>query len=171
MKRLSTFLFLLLALTINSHSQSLQKLMIGKTGVTISAYCKMSFDMARSQDSSIVYNGECLNNKVNYGVICVKLLNPRADMDDATQLVGAYLDYLQKSFNITHVDANQQHLHLNKNENIRGMSESWSDAENNKWVVRGWTNGKFLVVMYTNSKEQPAASKVDPFLNGVIFPK
>src|SRR6478672_4414218 len=117
MKRLSTFLFLFLALIVSANSQALQKVMIGKTGVTINSYCKMNFDMARSQDSSIVYNGECMNSQVNYGVICVKLLNPRSNLDDATQLVGAYLDYLRKSFNITHADANQQHLRLNKDEN------------------------------------------------------
>lgn len=169
--RITLLPFLLLVSAVISFSQPLQKVMIGKTGVSISSYCKMNFDMSRSPDSSIVYNGECMSSQVNYGVICVKLLNSRTNLDDATQLVGAYLDYLRKSFNITHADANQQHLRLNKDENTRGMSENWSDAENNIWVVRGWTNGKFLVVLYTNSRKPVAASRIDPFLNGLSFPK
>ena len=42
-----------------------------------------------------------MNDSVSYGIICVKLLNPLADLTMAEDLLIAYSDYLKSSFSIT----------------------------------------------------------------------
>jgi hypothetical protein len=163
-------LFFMLAITTLSAAQSLQRVAVGKSGVSIGSSCKMSFDVSKSKDSSIVYNGECSNDGVTYGVICVKLLSPILDMDDAESVASDYLDYLHNSYNITHAEGFKKGLRLNKDENTRGINDQWGDAQKNVWMVRAWTNGKFITVVYANSKKPLVAAKIDAFLNSVRFP-
>ena len=162
------FSILLLAFGLPAAAQTAQRILIGKTGLTLNSPCRMKFDVSLSKDSSTVYNSECTSGGITYGVICVKLLNPRTDLDDAETLTAAYLDYLQSSFNITHAEGYEKGLRLNKDEKTRGISDNWSDANQLKWKVKGWTNGSFLVVLYASTQKMFTAA-VDAYLNSLRF--
>lgn len=151
-------------------SQAQKKIMIGNTAVSFSCPCQMSFDRSQSKDSSTVYNGECQTGELTFGVILVKLLHRRAELNEAEKITAEYLKYLNQSFNITHADGYQKGLRLNNNEKTRGIYDQWGDAQQNKWVVNAWTNGSFIAVLYIYGKKIPDVSSVT-FLNSLRFPQ
>jgi len=107
-----------------------------------------------SQDSSKVYTAECVKDEVHYGIICVKLLTPAVDLSSAEELVVSYLDYLKVDFEIASSAGYGKGHRLNSNENTRGITDYWTDKENVNWKVKAWTDSKFIVVLYANSKKE-----------------
>ena len=101
-----------------------------------------------SQDSSVIYNGECVSGDVSYGIICVKLLRSIVEMQLAEDMLIAYMDYLKQSFGITKAAGYGKGHRLNSNELTRGVLDYWQDRENNNWKVKGWRDGKVIAVLY-----------------------
>jgi len=131
-------------------------------------YCDMKFEISKSQDSSVVYAGECEKEGFNYGAICVKLSMPREDLDEAEGLLIAYLDYLKLSFGIKKsLGYGKGHL-LNKSNMTRGVLDYWEDTGQH-WKIKGWTDGKYIGVMYVYGKNTLPESKVNVFLDGLRF--
>jgi hypothetical protein len=152
------------------NAQALKKYAIGNSGCSIYMLCNPTrFDEAYSQDSSKVYTAECVNDEIRYGVICAKLLNPIHDLNTAEELVVSYLDFLKVDFEITSSAGYGKGHRLNNNENTRGIIDYWKDKENSNWKVKAWTDGKFIAVLYANSKKELPETKVDVFLNGLRF--
>ena len=167
-KPISIIISLLISTSV--FSQSLKKTAIGNSGCSLYSYCPLKIEMAASKDSSLIYTGECVIDAVSYGVICVKLLNPRSDLSQAEELLVAYLDYLKASFEITSAAGYGKGHRLNNNENTRGILDYWEDKEKNKWKVKAWTDGKFIGVMYVFSKKELPESKVNVFLESFRLP-
>ena len=53
----------------NGYTQSLKKYSISNSGCSLSIYCEPKFTVEKSNDSSLVYTGECVKDEVNYGVV------------------------------------------------------------------------------------------------------
>jgi hypothetical protein len=169
MKPLLLLLFSISLLYCNA--QSLKKYAISNSGCSVYTLCDPGrFDVDYSQDSSKVYTAECVKDEVHYGIICVKLLNPAVDLNTAEELVVSYLDYLKVDFEIASSAGYGKGHRLNSNENTRGILDYWKDKENVNWKVKAWTDSKFIVVLYANSKKELPETKADVFLNGLRFP-
>lgn len=160
----------LLLSVATAFSQSLKKIPIGKSGCDAYTFCEIKFEETKSQDSSTVYTGECVKEGVTYGVICVKLLTPLDNLSMGEDLLIAYLDYLKAGFSITKSAGYGRGHHLNNNENTRGILDYWEDEEKNNWKIKGWTDGKFIGVMYTYSQKELPETKINLFLDGFRLP-
>ena len=169
MKKAALF-FLFIGIVVCSSAQSLKKYPVGSSGCSVYLFCNPAFDESYSEDSSKVYTTECSKDSVYYGVICVKLLNAVTDINQAENLVVAYLDYLKKAFNIEHAVGYGKGNRLNNNENTRGVIDYWKDKDNNNWKVKAWTDGKFIGVMYAYAKKELPETKADVVLNSFRFP-
>ena len=169
MKRLAVFL-LPLFLSIGAQSQLIRKYPIGNSGCSIYTFCDYKFVVDYSEDSSKVYTAECVKDGMNWGVICVKLLNPVNDLDNAEDLMIQYIEYLKANFNIAKMAGMGKGLRLNNNENTRGVLDYWEDQDKNKWKYKAWTDGKFIGFIYVFSPKDLPETKVDVFLNGFRFP-
>jgi len=163
-------LFLFTAIIAGTSAQSFKKYPIGTSGCSVYLFCGPAFDEAYSEDSSKVYTGECAKDSVYYGTICVKLLNPVKDITQAEELVVAYLDFLKKSFSIEHAAGYGRGNRLNSNENTRGVIDYWQDKDKNNWKVKGWTDGKFIGIVYAYSIKELPEAKADVVLNSFRFP-
>lgn len=167
---------ILLTLTIiflssnNGFSQSLKKYPIGNSGCSLYIYCEPKFSVEKSNDSSLVYTGECIREDISYGVICVKLLTPVSDLTMAEDLVISYLDYLKESFEITGAAGYGKGQRLNNNEKTRGIIDYWEDKDKDKWKVKAWTDGKYIGFMYAYSKKEMPEQKVNIFLDSFRMP-
>ena len=169
MKNLLFPCFLLIASCCNA--QTFKKYPISNSGCSIYMYCEPPrFDIDKSEDSSLVYTSECPSDGVLYGVICIKLLEAVNDLTKAEELVSDYLDYLKLNFEIKKAVGYGKGHRLNNNENTRGMIDYWEDAQKNKWKVKGWTDGKFIGVLYAHSVKELPETKVDVFLNSFRLP-
>lgn len=171
MKKLLGFAIIITAgLTVNA--QGMKKLPVGKSGCSVYTFCTLSFkEPDFSQDSSLVYTSECFNkDSVNYGVICVKLKASVDNPDDAEGLLISYLDYLKTSFEITKSVGYGKGHRLKDNEATRGVIDYWEDKDGNNWKVKGWTDGKFIAVLYGYSVKELPEVKLNLFLDGFRFP-
>ena len=162
---------LLLLIGYTAFSQSLKKYPVSKSGCTYYNYCDAKFDISKSTDSSDIYTGECAIADVTYGIICVKLLNPVADLQMAEDLLIAYMDFLKQSFEIASAAGYGKGHRLNNNENTRGIIDYWKEKDNNNWKVKGWTDGKHIAVLYAYTLKTLAEQKVNVFLDGFRLPE
>lgn len=163
--------FLLLFLLVNSFAQDPSKVTISNTGCTVEVYCFPGrFDVYDIEDASTVYASDCEKDGVKYGIYCVKLKKPLMNLKAAEDTIIAYLDFLKLDFGIVKTKGYDKGHKLNKNDDTRGVYDTWEDGDNNKWKVRAWTNGTFICIMHMHSEKEMPDKKVDVFLNGLRFP-
>lgn len=173
MKRLLIQL-LLLAGFISAESQTIKKIAIknaeSESGCSVYSYCNFTFQTSYSEDSSLLYTGECSPDSVSYGLICIKLREPLPDLDASEEIVIKYLDFLKTNFSITKAAGYGKGHTLRNNENTRGVIDYWEDDKQNNWKVKAWTNNKYIVVLYAYSAKTLPDTKIDVYLNGLVFP-
>lgn len=169
MKPILSFVAALL-LTMTSSAQSLKKVYIGTFSVSYYAFCTPTFIKDYSQDSLLLYVGECEKDGVTYGVICVQFNETVSDMNQAEGMVVDYLDFLKKNFDITKSVGYGKGNHLGDNENTRGVTDYWEDKDKNNWKIKGWTDGKYIAVLYGYSAKELDETKLNIFLDSLKFP-
>jgi hypothetical protein len=151
------------------HSQVIKKYSIGDSGSSIYMLCEPMFKVNHSQDSSLVYTGDCQIDNVMYSLIFVKLLNQVDDLNLAESLLISYMDFLKKEFGILSAAGYGKGHRLNNDENTRGVIDYWKDEDGQNWKVKGWANRKSIAVLYTYSKLELPESKVNLFLESLRF--
>jgi hypothetical protein len=164
---------LLLACSLLSFSQSLKKYAIGKTGCSAYFYCDPgTFELSYSPDSSKVYTGECDNDGISYGVICIKMAAAIDNINDAEEVLISYLDYLKISFKISSSAGYGKGHRLKEREDTRGIIDYWIDDKKDNWKIKGWTDGKCIAVMYAYGKKQKELpeTKLNVFLDSFRLP-
>ena len=169
MKKLTGSLLFMVLINC-SNAQSLKKYAIGNSGCSVYTFCNPVFEETYSEDSSKIFTGECEKDTVYYGVICVKLQTATSNLDVAEELVVSYLDFLKKNFEIASAAGYGKGNRLNSNENTRGVIDYWQDKKKNNWKVKGWTDGKFIGIVYVYTQLEVPESKANVFLNSFRFP-
>jgi hypothetical protein len=166
------FSLLIFFLIVNySHGQIFKKYPIGASGCSAYFYCNPgNFNLDKSPDSSDVYSSECTNEEVTFGVICVKLKDKISDMETSESMLIGYLDYLKGALNIAKSAGYGKGHRLNGREDTRGVIDYWVDKDKANWKVKGWTDGKFITIMYGFSAKELPETKVNTFLDGLILP-
>ncbi len=155
---------------IFSHAQVFKNYQIANSGCSLFSYCDFRFETEYSEDSSLVYVSECEKEKINYGVICVKLLVSIDNLNKAEESLISYLDYLKNSFKIIKSAGYGKGHRLANDEKTRGVLDYWEDSEKNKWKIKGWTNGKYIGVLYGYSNNDLPESKLNIYLDSFRFP-
>lgn len=157
--------------TLFCKAQALKKYPISNSGCSVYMLCDPGkFDEELSEDSSKVYTAECVKDDIRYGIICAKLLHEVNDLSDAEEVTISYLDYLKLEFEIETAAGYGKGHQLNNNENTRGIIDYWKDNKNVNWKIKAWTDGKFICVLYANSKKELPEEKVNIFLDGLRLP-
>jgi len=141
---------------------------IGNTGCSFYGFCRVVLDSSFSDDSSIVYTGQCMPDTVNYGIICVQLASVVKDLDVAEELAISYADYLKKSFEIKKAAGYGKGHRLKENPNTRGFIDYWEGPEGDSFKIKCWTDGKFIAFLFANGRELPE-TKVNIYLDGFRF--
>jgi hypothetical protein len=153
------------------HGQSLKKYAIGKSGCSAYFFCDPgTFNLDKSEDSSDVYTGECIAAEMTYGIICVKLKEKMTDMQTGEDVLISYLDYLKKSLNVITAAGYGKGHRLKNNEDTRGVMDYWTDKDSLKWKIKGWTDGKYIAVLYVSNKNDIPEAKANAFLDGLVLP-
>jgi hypothetical protein len=170
MKTCAAILALILSVN-NAYCQALKKYKVDNSGCLAYFLCNPgAFDHSKSPDSADVYTGECTLNDLDYGLICVKLKEPISDLKISEDVLVQYLDYLKTTLGIVSARGYGKGHLLKNNKKITGIVDYWKDKEENNWKVKGWTNGKYIAVLYVNSKNEIPEAKADVFLDGLVFP-
>ena len=129
------------------------------------------FEMSYSEDSAKVYTGECKADGISYGLICVKLKEPVEAGTQAEDLMINYLDFLKTQFKIKSSAGYGKGHTMDKKPEAKGVIDYWTDQTGDEWKVKGWTDGKFIAVLYVYASGKLEYSpKQDVFLNSFRFP-
>jgi hypothetical protein len=166
-------LIILLALLItgSAYAQALRKYPIGNSGCSAYFFCDPgTFALEKSPDSSDVYTAECVSGNTSYGVVCVKLKDKIPGAQASEDMMISYLDFLKTSLHITSAVGYGKGHKLKNRENTRGVIDYWTDKDGAKWKIKGWTDGKYIAVMYAYTKEDLNESRVNIFLDGLLLP-
>lgn len=162
--------FLMLVCVGTSFGQALKKYAIGTSGCSVYSFCDPgTFEENYSEDSAKVFTSECKNEDAYYGIICIQLKNEISIMANAEDVLVTYLDYLKSAFKITNATGYGKGLRLKGMENTRGVVDYWKDGEKNNWKVKGWTNGRYITVLYAYSLKELPETKVNAVLDGFLF--
>lgn len=165
---LPTALFLSFSST---YAQDPQKVGISNTGCTVQVYCLPGrFDVYDLEDGSTVYADDCEKDGITWGIYCIKLKKPIPNLKDAEDSIITILDFLKLDYGIVKGKGYDKGHKLNKDENTRGVYDTWEDADGMKWKVKAWTNGHFICVMHVHSAKELPDKKTGIFLEGLRFP-
>jgi len=155
----------------NTNGQSLKKYSVGQSGCSAYFFCDPgTFGLSKSPDSSDVYTGECVTDDLTYGLICVKLKDKIKEMTESENTLIAYLDYLKNQLQITSSAGYGKGHRLKNSENTRGVIDYWTDKDKANWKVKGWTDGKYIAVLYATSAKELPEQRVNIFLDGLVLP-
>lgn len=161
----------LVAIVFTARAQDPQKVAISTTGCTVDVYCLPGrFDVYDLEDGSTVYADDCEKENVTYGIYCIKLKKPISDLAAAEDSMITILDFLKLDYGIVKGKGYDKGHKLNKDDNTRGIFDTWEDTEDNKWKIRAWTNGQFICVLHMHSTKELPDKKTEVFLNGLRFP-
>jgi len=152
-------------------AQSLKKYDIGSSGCKAYFFCNPGeFELSYSADSSKVYTAECKADSLSWGLICVALKEPGSIGPEAEDVLASYLDYLKTAFNIVSSAGYGKGHTMTNYADARGMIDYWKDKDGDEWKIKGWTDGKFIAVMYVYAKGKlDETNKVNLFLDGFRF--
>lgn len=128
------------------------------------------FSVSKSQDGSEVYIGETSFGSYDYGIICIKLLEPIAEKNERVQLLENYMSFLKSNFGIVAAAGYGKGHTLESNPQADGIIDYWEDSEDNKWQVKGWVDSNFLAILFVyGPDEHPYFNAVEIYLNGFRF--
>jgi hypothetical protein len=152
-------------------AQDPARVAISTSGCSVDVFCFPGrFDVYDLEDGSTVYADDCEKEGVTYGIYCVKLKKPISNLDAAEDTIITYLDFLKLDYGIVKGKGYDKGHKLKKEENTRGIFDTWEDAEKNKWKIKAWTNGNFICVLHVHSSKELPEKKTEIFLEGIRFP-
>lgn len=155
----------------NTFAQDPQKVEVSNTGCTVQVYCLPGrFDVYDLEDGSTVYADDCEKDGITWGIYCIKLKKPIPNLKDAEDSIITILDFLKLDYGIVRGKGYDKGHKLNKDDNTRGVFDTWEDADGKKWKVKAWTNGNFICVMHVHSSKELPDKKTGIFLEGLRFP-
>jgi hypothetical protein len=130
------------------------------------------FEVTYSEDSSLVYSAEAEQGPYVYGCIAVKFSEAFEDddSDELDKLLSSYLNYLEKSFDITSAKGQDNTPRLQGYPGSRGIMDNWEDAEGRHYAVMGWINQTNLAVLYIiKNGDYPPTGLSQAYFNGFMF--
>ncbi|MFN8289698.1 MAG: hypothetical protein U0U70_05555 [Chitinophagaceae bacterium] len=152
-------------------AQDATRVAISTTGCSVEVFCFPGrFDAYDLDDGSTVYADDCEKDGVTWGIYCVKLKRPLTNLSAAEDTMVTYLDFLKLDYGIVKGKGYDKGHKLNKDDNTRGIFDTWEDADNNKWKIKAWTNGQFICVLHVHSAKELPDKKTGIFLEGLLFP-
>ena len=92
------------------------------------------------------------------------------DLQASEDVLTQYLDYLKTTLNIVSARGYGKGHKLKNKADTRGIIDYWQDKDGNNWKLKGWTNGKYIAVLFVYTKKEVPEANADAFLDGVVFP-
>ena len=168
MENLLFFLATSFAIRRLSGPRKLKNCFIGDTGCSALLFAgSESIDHTTTRMGDDLYYHEYSEKKVTYGIICISL-NKVYQLNAAENLLSVYMNKLRGPFRVDH------HTGLNKDEDwnqvsTASLTDYWQDRNKNDWKVKGYTNGRYMAVLYVRNIGLVDVNKQDLFLDSFHF--
>ena len=164
-------LFILLATTFVlrlSTSRKFKNYLIADTGCSALMFSgNRQFKKTLTVTGDSLYFKEFTEKDITYGVICIRM-NSNYELDDAMEMLHGYIDKLKTPFFILHQTGQQKDMDWNT-VSSRTLVDYWQDREQVDWKVKGYTNGRYMAVLYVKNITDLEVKKQDLFLDSFHF--
>ncbi len=174
MNRLGLFGLLLLFAPWVQAQDSMARFPINETGCSLLFPDDPGqFEVSYSDDGLPVYTAETIGSgELNYAAIVIQLDANFAGSDSAAleSLMEAYFEYLQGSLGYDYGIGTVKGLKMEENPKVAGISDFWSNENDNYAAVRGWSSDTFLAVLLIFANEMPADPLQKEYFEGFRFP-
>ena len=122
----------------------------------------MKYKLTKSGDLMHVHE---INEKdITYGFISIQFKKSYSRLNNAEQVLIAFLEQLQHAFFIRHTTGVKPETFLQTNR--MAITDYWQDADGKDWKVKGWTDGSTLAVFYIKNINAVPVNVEETFLNG-----
>ncbi|MDQ6608988.1 MAG: hypothetical protein M3Y85_04125 [Bacteroidota bacterium] len=163
---METFLmFLATSLVLRIPSPRFQRYLLGQSRCTAllpSGHNRLHIKYTKEGDK--VYFNDATIENVTYGLICVNMENLYTIRQAETILIQ-YITGMRKPLHIAHNTGMQ----LSYERGQITIADYWQDVEGKDWMVRGYSDGKTVAVLYVKNVTEIAVHEHDVFLNGFRF--
>ena len=127
----------------------------------------MKIRTSKFWDHDILYFNEFDEKEVSYGIICIEL-REEVELEDAENVMRSYINKLRGPFFILHNTGLQKDTDWNSVAS-RSVSDYWQDGEGCDWKVKGYTNGRFLSLLYVRNISKLEVTRQELFLDSFHF--
>lgn len=171
---MQNLIFLLTTSLVLSYtsSRNFKRRFISNTGCSIRIPGEtFRLDKTYSETGDQLFLSSVAKGKANYGFILARLHDKITEITEAEQVLFDFMEGLLDPLAIDHttgMSAGHEHRFT---KTARGMLEYWQDDEGNDWKVKGWTNGRFMALLYVKNFTEESIKEVDEFLNSFRFRK
>ncbi len=164
-------LFFLLATSLAirlSYTKKLRNYKIADTGCSALLFSgKRRFKQTKTDSGDNLYFNEFCQKAITYGVICIQM-KEWYDLDKALKMLGGYINKLKGPFYILHQTGLQKDVDWNTISS-RTLVNYWQDGDKTDWKIKGYTNGKFIAILYVKNITQLDVGQQDLFLDSFHF--
>ncbi|MFL5811505.1 MAG: hypothetical protein ACJ749_18420 [Flavisolibacter sp.] len=150
-----------------SSSKKFKNFFIGKTGCSALLLSSSDFQSTITVSGDKLYFSEFSENKVTYGIICIHL-REACELDEASKMLHNYLGKLMGPFYILHNTGAQKDVDWNT-VSSKTLVDYWQDGDKQDWKVKGYTDGRFMAVLYVKNISHVEVRKQDLFLDSFHF--
>ena len=168
MENLLFFLATSFAIRKLSAPRKFRNCFIGDTGCSALLFTgNNGIDSITTRNGDDLYFHEYSEKKITDGLICIRL-HKNYELLSAEELLSVYINKLRKPFHIHH------HIGLTGDTdwNQTGtatITDYWQDRKGFDWKIKGYTNGKYMAVLYVKNIGEAALNKHDLFLDSFHF--
>jgi len=100
-------------------------------------------------------------------MICIAMKS-RYSLDTATGMLSSYMEKLKGPFAVFHSAGAATEADWNSTDSS-SLVDYWQDASGADWKVKGYTNGRFLAVLYVSNINEADSARQDQFLDSFHF--
>jgi hypothetical protein len=150
-----------------SATKKLQHSFIGNTGCFFLFPKGIEFELTRTESGDDLYFNEFSEKGIIYGIICVDM-KQRFPLQEATEMLGQYMNKLKGPFFIFHSLGHQEDQDWNHTSSST-LVDYWQDAAGRDCKVKGYTDGKILAVLYVKNISEIDVAKQDAYLDSFHF--
>lgn len=151
-----------------SYPKKLRNQLIADTGCSaLFLTGNKRFKKSTTAKGDSLFFKEFSEKDVTFGVICIRMQGTYG-LDEAIDLLAGYINKLKSPFYILHQIGLQKDTDWNTPLS-RTLVDYWQDGNKSDWKVKGYTNGKYMAVLYVKNINQLEVSKQDLFLDSFHF--
>jgi hypothetical protein len=165
---------LLLAMVLGfSQVPRFQKFSIADTTSALYMPSEPKWEKLESEDKSIIYSSSVISGEAEYGIFAVKLGEDAVNTkNDPVKIMKSYLNYLNENvFKVTKkTDIGEGHT-LKDQPAVKGILEYAETKDGLKYVVKSWTDGSMIALMYVSSLKDVNPNFLEIYFNGMRFGK
>jgi hypothetical protein len=123
-----------------------------------------------TSENELLHYANCSEGNVHYGVLCA-VLNKSLNYFEAEEKLSRFTDSVREGLNIPYNVGISTGNMLRDEKNTLGINDYWQDKKGIDWEVRGYSDGKYMAVLYVKGITACDSAKMEAFFNSFEFPK